>query len=234
MCCCGRNAPMVTTTRTIAKITANSNNSPIRSARITTVSHAIPSDFANPASQRAHYTSIYPGEPLSHNALLLRAIRARRHAAMLPGLKAALNYHPLFVHFPIVLWLAALLFAVFAVWGARDEVQRTGSRLLYLGTLAAVITVMTGLAAQNSVAPGEAQRAVGIHETLMLTATSLAIVLCSFAFFMRKNFPLHLRKVLLLGLIVLGVFVTIGADRGAQLVYQYGSAVNWSTAQQQN
>jgi uncharacterized membrane protein len=84
------------------------------------------------------------------------------------------------------------------------------------------------------VAPGAAQRAVGIHETLMLTATSLAIVLCSFAFFMRKNFPPHLRKVLLLGLVVLGVLLTIGADRGAQLVYEYGSAVNWSTAQQQN
>ena len=153
---------------------------------------------------------------------------------MLPGLKAALNFHPLFVHFPIVLWLAALLFEIFAVSRSSDELQRTASRLLYLGTLAAVITVLTGLAAQNSVAPGEAQRAVGIHETLMLTATSLAIVLCSFAFFMRNNFPPHLRKVLLLGLVVLGVLLTIGADRGAQLVYEYGSAVNWSTAQQQN
>jgi uncharacterized membrane protein len=94
--------------------------------------------------------------------------------------------------------------------------------------------VITGLAAQNSVPPGEAQRAVGIHETLMLTATSLAIALCNFAFFMRKDFPLHLRKVLLLGLVVLGILLTIGTDRGAQLVYEYGSAVNWSTAQQQN
>ena len=51
---------------------------------------------------------------------------------MLPGLKAALNNHPLFVHFPIVLWLAALLFEIFAVWRASDELQRTASRLLYL------------------------------------------------------------------------------------------------------
>ncbi len=153
---------------------------------------------------------------------------------MLPGLKAALNYHPMFVHFPIVLWLAALLFEILAVWRSSDELQRMASRMLYLGTLAAVVTVMTGLAAQNSVAPGAAQRAVGIHETLMLTATSLAIALCSFAFFMRKNFTPQLRKVLLLGLAVLGVLLTIGADRGAQLVYEYGSAVNWSTAQQQN
>ena len=152
---------------------------------------------------------------------------------MLPGLKAALNYHPMLVHFPIVLWLAALLFQLLAVWRASDEMQRTVARMLYLGTLAAIVTVLTGLAAANSVPPGEALRAVGIHETLMLVATSLAVALCMFAFFARKNFTAQLRKLMLIGLFLLAVLLTIGADRGAQLVYGYGSAVNWSTAQQQ-
>jgi uncharacterized membrane protein len=152
---------------------------------------------------------------------------------MLPGLRAALNYHPMFVHFPIVLWLAALLFQVLALWRASDEMQRTAARMLYLGTLAAIVTVFTGLAAENSVPPGEAMRAVGIHETLMLVSTSLALALCMFAFFARKNFTPQLRKLMLLGLAVLAVLLTIGADRGAQLVYRYGSAVNWATAQQQ-
>jgi hypothetical protein len=38
---------------------------------------------------------------------------------------------------------------------------------------------------------------------------------------------------MLLGLAVLAVLLTIGADRGAQLVYGYGTAVNWTTAQEQ-
>ena len=152
---------------------------------------------------------------------------------MLPGLRAALNYHPIFAHFPIVLWLAALLFQVLALWRASDEMQRTAARMLYLGTLAAIVTALTGLAAENSVPPGEAMRAVGIHETLMLVSTSLALALCMFAFFARKNFTPQLRKLMLLGLAVLAVLLTIGADRGAQLVYGYGSAVNWATAQQQ-
>jgi uncharacterized membrane protein len=152
---------------------------------------------------------------------------------MLPGLKDALNYHPIFVHFPIVLWLAALFFQVLALWRGSDELQRTAARMLYLGTLAAIVTVLTGLAAENSVPPGDAMRAVGIHETLMLISTSLALALCMFAFFTRKNFTPQLRKLMLLGLAVLAVLLTIGADRGAQLVYGYGSAVNWSIAQQQ-
>jgi uncharacterized membrane protein len=152
---------------------------------------------------------------------------------MLPGLKAALNYHPLFVHFPIVLWLLALLFELLAVWRASDDMQRTASRMLYLGTLAAIVTVMTGLAAEKSIPPGDAQRVVGIHEALMLVSTSLALGLCIFAWVMRKSFTEQLRKAMLLGLVVLAILLAFGADRGAQLVYGYGAAVNWSTAQQQ-
>jgi uncharacterized membrane protein len=152
---------------------------------------------------------------------------------MLPGLKAALNYHPIFVHFPIVLWFAALVFELLAVWRTSDEMQRTASRMLYLGTLAAMVTALTGLVAEKSVPPGAAQRVVGIHQALMLVSTSLAVALCIFAFSVRRNFTIQLRKVMLLGLGVLGVLVIFGADRGAQLVYEYGSAVNWSTAEQQ-
>lgn len=152
---------------------------------------------------------------------------------MLPGLRAALNYHPMFVHFPIVLWLLALLFEGLAVWRGSDEMQRMASRMLYLGTLAAILTAMTGLAAQKSIPPGDAQRVAGIHEALMLVSTSLAFGLCIFAFALRKNSTTELRKVMLLGLVILAILLTIGADRGAELVYGYGSAVNWSTAQQQ-
>jgi uncharacterized membrane protein len=152
---------------------------------------------------------------------------------MLPGLKAALNYHPMFVHFPIVLWLLALLCELLAVWRASDEMQRAASRMLYLGTLAAIVTVTSGLAAQKSIPPGDAQRVVGIHEALMLVSTSLALALCIFAWAMRKSFTPQLRKAMLLGLAILAILLTIGADRGAELVYGYGAAVNWSTAQQQ-
>jgi uncharacterized membrane protein len=105
--------------------------------------------------------------------------------------------------------------------------------MLYLGTLAAVVTALTGLAAENSAPPGVAQRIVGIHQALMLVSTSLGLALCIFAFSVRQNFTAQLRKFMLLGLSILAVLVIFGADRGAQLVYEYGSAVNWSTAQQQ-
>jgi len=144
-----------------------------------------------------------------------------------------LNYHPAFVHFPIALWLVALLFEALAVLRLSDDLHRTAVRLLYLGTLAGIVTAITGLYAQSSVPEGPAQETMETHEAVMLTTTSLAVGLCLLTFFARKNFTARLRKLLLLGLVVLAGLLTFGADRGAQLVFQYGSAVNWPAAQRQ-
>jgi uncharacterized membrane protein len=152
---------------------------------------------------------------------------------MLPGLKAVLNIHPMLVHFPIALWLAALLFEAWAVIRNSEDWHRTAARLLYLGTFAGILTVLSGLAAEKSVPAGQAMIVVGIHKTLMILTTSLALGLSLFALAFRKNFTTAYRKYLLAGLVAMAILMTVGGDRGAQLIYQYGAAVDWSTAQQQ-
>ena len=152
---------------------------------------------------------------------------------LLPGLKAALNYHPIFVHFPIVLWLAALLFELLAVWRANDDMHRTAMRLLYLATLAAGVTLLSGFGAEDSVPRGPAHDVVELHQNFMVATSSLSLGLCLFAFLARKDFTAKFRKLMLLGLAILAVVMTLGVDRGAQLVYQYGAGVNWPAAQQQ-
>lgn len=152
---------------------------------------------------------------------------------MLPGLKAVLNIHPMLVHFPIALWLAALLFEAWAVIRNSEDWHRTAARLLYLGTFAGILTVLSGLAAEKSVPAGQAMIVVGIHKTLMILTTSLALGLSLFALAFRKSFTATYRKYLLIGLVAMAILMTLGGDRGAQLIYQYGAAVDWSTAQQQ-
>jgi uncharacterized membrane protein len=152
---------------------------------------------------------------------------------MLPGLKAVLNIHPLFVHFPIGLWIGALIFEIIAVVRKSDDWHRTAARLLYLGTLAAALAILTGLYAQKSVPQGPAMTVVGIHETLMMITTSVALALSLFALVFRKDFNPGYRKIMLVGMCLLAILLVLGTDRGVQLVYGYGSAVDWSTAQPQ-
>src|ERR1700723_3906062 len=96
---------------------------------------------------------------------------------MLPGLKAVLNLHPLFVHFPIGLWIGALIFEIIAVQRKSEDWHRTAARMLYLGTLAASVALLSGLAAATSVPPGPAMTVVGIHETVMMITSSVALAL---------------------------------------------------------
>ena len=146
---------------------------------------------------------------------------------MLPGLKSMLNYHPLFVHFPIALWFAALLFEAMSIWRANEDWHRTAIRLLYLGTLGACAAAFTGWLAQSSVPDqGPVRSVFELHETLMLITTSFGAGLCLFCYAKRAGFTSGARRILLVGLVILAIMTTVGADRGAQLVYKFATSVN--------
>jgi len=155
--------------------------------------------------------------------------------ALFPGLKALLNYHPLFVHFPIALWTAALVFELAARIAKHDGLHRVACAVLALGALAAVPTVFSGWSAQAAVPESrDARDVMEIHENLMIMASILSGVLAALGLFVLPRKPAAiLRAAFLIGLLVLCGLMAVGADRGALLVYHYGTAVDWSTAQKQ-
>lgn len=160
--------------------------------------------------------------------------------ALFPGLKSLLNYHPLFVHFPIGLWTGALLFEIASRAVPRDSahretLHRIACAVLALGAVAAIPTVMSGWSAQASVPDtGPAHDVKELHENLMVTASILSGILAAVGLFVLPRKPTAmLRAAFLAGLVVLVGLMAVGADRGAMLVYHYGTAVDWSSAQQQ-
>jgi uncharacterized membrane protein len=145
-------------------------------------------------------------------------------------MKALLNFHPLFVHFPIAFWLGALALEAASLWRANDEWHRTAVRLLYLGTFAALAAVSTGLIAQNSVEPSQEIQAVLLqHKLFMLVATTVAIALSLYAYRERQKFSAASRRIFLAGLVILAILLTFGADRGGFLVFHYAQSVNATT-----
>ncbi len=105
-----------------------------------------------------------------------------------PGLSSALNVHPLFVHFPIVLWLTALFFWGLALWLERDVLWDTGRWLLYLGALGALAAVGTGLWAEEHLGhDSPAHDLVHVHRNWMLSATALGLATAAVAFATRNR-----------------------------------------------
>ncbi len=142
---------------------------------------------------------------------------------LFPGLFNAPNIHPLFVHFPIVLWAVAALFLVVGAARGRDDVTACGRWLLYLGAASSVVALITGYFATESMghdAPGHGF--VHDHKSFMLVATAIGIVAAGAAFALRRRAE-SLYRWIITGLAVVTVATTmLGADRGASLVFQHG------------
>ncbi len=143
---------------------------------------------------------------------------------LLPGVQHLQNIHPLVVHFPIAFLVGAALF-YFLSWIFRNQTfATTAFLLLILGTLAAGAAVGTGLYAEEGVMVSRSVREhlLEPHETFMLVTLGLSIVLSVWALIARP-FPKKGKWVFfLLYLVLLGI-MTVGADYGARMVYDYNA-----------
>lgn len=155
---------------------------------------------------------------------------------LFPGLAAMHNFHPLAVHFPIALLVLAFVFQAIVVLGKRDTLQGFASGLLDLGALAALPTALTGLLAEArleksaNLTPAMGA-ALEFHSTVMYIVTGLAVALAVLAFWKRTRMTSGMAAVLLARLLVLVTLLGVGADRGGQLVCQYGIGGQKMTAE---
>ena len=143
---------------------------------------------------------------------------------LLPGVQHLRNIHPLLVHFPIAFLVGAALF-YFLSWIFRNQTfGTTAFLLLILGTLAAGAAVGTGLYAEEGVMVSRSVREhlLELHETLMLITLGLSIGLSVWALIARP-FPKKGKWIFLLLFLVLLGIMTVGADYGARMVYDYNA-----------
>ncbi len=146
---------------------------------------------------------------------------------LLPGLQHLQNLHPLVVHFPIALLVSAALFYALAWIFRKDTLTATGFCLLIVGALSACVAAGTGLYAEDGVMVSFSVREhlLDVHEQFMLATTGLSIILSIWAIIARP-FPKKGRPIFLLLFLALLVVMTLGADYGARMVYDYNAGGN--------
>lgn len=140
------------------------------------------------------------------------------------------NLHPLVIHFPIVLLIAAAAIDLVDAVFERPEWLSPAATSLYLaGAVAAVAAYLTGVQAGSTVfIPGMAHPAVDDHRSWALVTTwyfAVAAVIRLAAqragFARARSHRLALLTVGLIGVL----FLQQTAERGARLVYEFGVGV---------
>lgn len=147
-------------------------------------------------------------------------------ASILPGIAEMANIHPLFVHFPIALLNGFVLMELLGAITDKASLRSAATWMLYLGTLGAIVTVLTGLGAEASVGHG-----AGVHELMLshkshgLVVLAMALILSIWRLAVNARFSTKSRAAhFILAVIMVGI-MAIGADKGGLMVYKYGVSV---------
>jgi uncharacterized membrane protein len=145
---------------------------------------------------------------------------------LLPGLSSAHNLHPMVVHFPIVLWVLAFGTWCLALARRQDLTWRLGTWFQTLALMSALVALAMGYIAADRLghdSPGH--DLVHVHRDYMVWTTVLS-ALVTLAAWLLRNKEGGWRVGLLLASLGVVVMMTLGADRGALLVFTHGTGVS--------
>ena len=143
---------------------------------------------------------------------------------MFPGAQHLQNLHPLVIHFPLAFLMGAALLYVAAWLLKRDSFAHSAFVVLVLGALSLVGAVATGLYAEQGVMLSLSVRAhlLQPHKTAMLVTLAIGTMLTVWAVVARP-FPTKGRLLFLFLLLVMIGVMTVGADFGGRMVYDYNA-----------
>ncbi|MEE9464865.1 MAG: DUF2231 domain-containing protein [Candidatus Neomarinimicrobiota bacterium] len=152
------------------------------------------------------------------------------------GFESVVNLHPLWVHFPIAITILALIFEGLGRLGRQEFATGVASALIYSAAISAMVTLVTGFMAADSIghdSPGH--DLVHQHRDIMISYTVIIVALALANLFISKRageyFAIIWIKTLRPLILVAAVAVlSLGADKGAELVFRYGLGARQATA----
>jgi len=144
----------------------------------------------------------------------------------LAGARELINLHPLFVHFPVALLLAATGCYLLGAALKKNELLLTGKWVLYFGTLSAIPTVWTGLEAAKTARHMEGMHGIMMaHQYLGVTVLALSLGLSLWVFLSKASIPVKGKGLFLALLILMSGLLIQGADLGGRMVFLNGVGV---------
>lgn len=163
---------------------------------------------------------------LSFIESLLSLSPGQMFARVMPGMSTLDNLHPLFVHFPIALLFLFVLFDVLGSVFSKADWRRAAGWFLYCGALFAGLTVAMGLIAAESVAHGgDVHEIMERHQQLGISVFLLSSLLAGWRWLAKGRISGAANSLYLLCAVILTGLLSLTADLGGLMVYQYGVAV---------
>jgi uncharacterized membrane protein len=136
----------------------------------------------------------------------------------------ASELHPFVVHFAVGLLLASSLCDVIGLLSHREQPLITGKWMTILGSAAAVLAMLTGLLARESLGPHSAagEALLHLHQALGFVVAGLWVPIAFWRASVKPPLPVRLRTVYLALAFAAAAGVLFQAGLGTTLVYAHG------------
>lgn len=141
------------------------------------------------------------------------------------GLGEVINIHPVFVHFPIALFPATLLFYFVGIIWKKEKFIFAGRISLTLAVLSAGITVLTGELAEESFPHNDTvHNMMMTHEKIGITVLVCGSILWFWSFWLDKIS--RKGKIFFLSLLLFTTLLVLqNGDLGGRMVFVEGASV---------
>ncbi len=131
--------------------------------------------------------------------------------------------HPVFVHFPIALFFASLIFEMMGIIFKREDLHQCGFWVFHLAVISTPLAVVSGLWEANK--HHLHHPVIDLHRNLGLLTMGEAIFLTLILWYVKKRLPSLFRGVYLISLLLIVMAVFLTAYQGGRLVYEYAIGV---------
>jgi uncharacterized membrane protein len=133
------------------------------------------------------------------------------------------HLHPLVVHFPIALFISAVIFEAAAFILRKESFHQAA---VYIYVLAGVMTPLAVYTGMEEAAHEHLKHPIAdLHRSLALGVMGTAFVSLPLLRVVHRRFARYFRFVFMVFLISLAVLVALTAYNGGRLVYEYGIGV---------
>jgi len=141
------------------------------------------------------------------------------------GLKEFFNIHPMFVHFPVALFPSALILYALGIFVKQKSMNAAGRACLYLALLGALVAVVTGFNAEDSIPHNQTiHHLMQTHQYIGIALLIVGAFLTAWSFWHVENVPKGKWGFLIV--LAFAVYLVLQtADIGGRMVYLEGAAV---------
>lgn len=139
----------------------------------------------------------------------------------------SIHIHPILVHFPIALLIVGFFSDILGLFVKKDFFTGAGFYLLILGTLGAIVAVITGHMAEDGARTAATHAAIEAHEFAGTITLWFALITSAFRIVLlwTDKYQGALKFLALLLFFVTVLTVARTGYLGGELVYHYGAGI---------